>query len=504
MAPFRLLLLAACAALAAAPGAPRAAPILVTTNSVGTGGPDCTLRDAIASANTDLVTGGCAAGSGPDVITLPAGAVFSFTTPNDAEPFAGNAALPAIMSDVTIEGAGAVIERAAAATACTPTGTAAADEFRLIRATTGFPATASLTLRDLTLRNGCGESPFFTGGGAILSQNVPLTIERVTFADNASSTGGAISAPTLVVRGAHFRDNSAGNIGGAIALTGPGPLPGVTSIPEISDATFASNDAGVNGGAIAVTGPPFLPMTTVRIRNSTFSGNTALVGGTAIHATDAARLELSHVTVANNAGTINAAVMGAAVPFPIPGFTPITPVYVLRSVWLSENTGGNCGASGPFAATFATEGTNLSTDGTCSGATSAPAGQLLPLADYGGYAPTHRPRADSAGVDTSQGCTAIGNTALGTDQRGITRPRDGDGSGTSECDIGAVEILPGAPPQITAPATATTLSDQTLLFGAGFGNAIALADADNGSAPLSLQLSVSQGTLSLAATTGLT
>ena len=42
-------------------GASDAATIIVTTDSGGTGGPDCTLRDAITAANTDTPTGGCPA-----------------------------------------------------------------------------------------------------------------------------------------------------------------------------------------------------------------------------------------------------------------------------------------------------------------------------------------------------------------------------------------------------------------------------------------------------------
>src|SRR5690606_26134895 len=44
--------------------------IVVATTSGGTGGPDCTLRDAITAANTDAVKGGCQAGSGDDGIVL--------------------------------------------------------------------------------------------------------------------------------------------------------------------------------------------------------------------------------------------------------------------------------------------------------------------------------------------------------------------------------------------------------------------------------------------------
>ncbi len=56
-----------------------AATITVTSASGETGGPDCTVRDAITAANTDTATGGCPAGSGADVIELPAGVTITLT-----------------------------------------------------------------------------------------------------------------------------------------------------------------------------------------------------------------------------------------------------------------------------------------------------------------------------------------------------------------------------------------------------------------------------------------
>ena len=77
-------------ALACAAAASHAATITVTSTAETTGGPACTMRDAITAANSDLATGGCPQGVGPDVIVLPAGALFTFTVANDLEPFARN------------------------------------------------------------------------------------------------------------------------------------------------------------------------------------------------------------------------------------------------------------------------------------------------------------------------------------------------------------------------------------------------------------------------------
>jgi hypothetical protein len=60
---------------------------------------------------------------------------------------------------------------------------------------------------------------------------------------------------------------------------------------------------------------------------------------------------------------------------------------------------------------------------------------LGPLQDNGGPTLTFAPLAGSPAVDQGSpaGCPA-------TDQRGVSRPRDGDGVGGARCDIGAVEV----------------------------------------------------------------
>ena len=65
----RLLLLGGLLGLATPAGA---ATLTVNSTANTTGGPNCTLRDAITAANFDTVTGGCPAGSGADTIILSA------------------------------------------------------------------------------------------------------------------------------------------------------------------------------------------------------------------------------------------------------------------------------------------------------------------------------------------------------------------------------------------------------------------------------------------------
>ena len=59
---------------------------------------------------------------------------------------------------------------------------------------------------------------------------------------------------------------------------------------------------------------------------------------------------------------------------------------------------------------------------------------LAGLANNGGATPTHALGVGSVAIDagTNQNCSAI-------DQRGVQRPIDGDGNGSSVCDVGAYE-----------------------------------------------------------------
>src|SRR5918996_2762125 len=71
--------------------------------------PPCSLREAIRSANVDTAIGGCAAGAGPDTITLPRG-TYKLAIPNgptDADEDNGGTGDLDILADLTIRGAGA-------------------------------------------------------------------------------------------------------------------------------------------------------------------------------------------------------------------------------------------------------------------------------------------------------------------------------------------------------------------------------------------------------------
>ena len=91
--------------LLAGPGGVQAANIAVdVTNDELNGDADCSLREAIQAANTDSAVSGCAAGSGADTITVPAG-TYRLRRVGAGED--GNATGDLdVLQDVTILGAG--------------------------------------------------------------------------------------------------------------------------------------------------------------------------------------------------------------------------------------------------------------------------------------------------------------------------------------------------------------------------------------------------------------
>lgn len=233
-------------------------------------GVSCTLADAIRSANTDTAVGGCAAGAGIDLITLDTDVILTEADGLILDELTG---LPAITTELTLQGNGHTIGR-----------DAAADNFRLM-----VIQNATVTLDNVTLSGGSG-----TYGGAIYSLRATLTLDDVTISGNTAETsGGAIhqSRGRLTLTGSTLSGNSAG-IGGALytyrgtldasetTISGNGAEDGsggglvitYRSTADLTATTISDNAAGVGGGL-------HLSDSSVTVSGSLISGNTAELGG---------------------------------------------------------------------------------------------------------------------------------------------------------------------------------------------------------------------------------
>ncbi|MFP3940547.1 MAG: IPTL-CTERM sorting domain-containing protein [Thermoanaerobaculia bacterium] len=207
-------------------------------------GPDAvtSLPEAICAANGT---------AGADVIELQAGALYTISSPHNF--WYGPTGLPAVSSEITVEGNGAVIERDATAANFRLFYVAGDLHPVLTPANPGDPrrepSPGHLTLRDLTLRNGLAQGGAADGGGAgaglggaIYNQGT-LLLDRVTATSNEARGGNAQEVPTVGVVGG----GGLGGAGGGSAGFGGGG--GFRDSGGASDGGDFLGDEGGSGSA---------------------------------------------------------------------------------------------------------------------------------------------------------------------------------------------------------------------------------------------------------------
>jgi CSLREA domain-containing protein len=242
----------------------RAATITVdsTADSLANDG-NCTLREAILAANSDATVDGCAAGSGPDVVVVPAGTYQLMG--NDGED-AGLTGDLDITDDLELVGAGATTTfiRPPRPTPCSflclP----------LDRVLDVDPAGAGKSVRisGLTLEGG-----FVTdGGGAVRNRGTLKVTDSVIAGGHTEGAGGGIlSFGSLRIERSAIHDNNFKVEGGSSIPTQLGGGIRALGPLEVIDSTIAGNSANTGGG-ISAAGP-------VTLVRSTVSANIASTGG---------------------------------------------------------------------------------------------------------------------------------------------------------------------------------------------------------------------------------
>jgi sugar lactone lactonase YvrE len=380
----------------------------------------------------------------------------------------------------------------------------------------------TVTVSGVTIENGNLSTGSFPEGANLYGGGIAnagaLTLSNCVVSGNAAGTGefpyysngyggGIFNSGTLTVSNCTVSGNSAnvGEFGFNVNAYGGGIANSGTL--TVSDSTFTGNTANVGafayyadgyGGGIANSG-------TLTLLNSTISGNSSNLGAFGLQMSgygggiaNSGTLTLSNTTIWGNsdsvgefsggvnlfgAGIVNGqSVYGGAI-------TNVGTMTVKDSIVANHPSGGNCGG------TIASQGYNLSDDGTCAasftqtGDLNNTAAGLDPggLKTNGGSTQTIALLAGSAALDAIplnpvNYCTDTSGNAVTTDQNGVTRPQ-----GTA-CDMGAYELPETQAGQtsqtvtFTQPAPASASYNGTFLVAAQSSSGLAVTlSVDSGS-----------------------
>ncbi len=252
---------------------------------------NCTLREAITTANSDQPIADCAQGNLNDTIEFN-------LAPSSTITLTSSEQLPTITSNITVNGLGR-------------------DDLEISGNNTSRifylkSSSASLTLNDLTLTYGRTyhrtlpdnfDDPIYSGGAILAVEDSNLTINRSSISkSDARIFGGAIFADegtNVTITASTISDSSASGGGGGIAMVGDSTL-------IFDNSVITGNDAERgNGGGIFARGnnldasPLFQTKPTVTIRESSVSDNRGAYGA-GINVTGAETITLTNSTVAGN------------------------------------------------------------------------------------------------------------------------------------------------------------------------------------------------------------
>ncbi len=242
------------------------------------------------------------------------------------------------------------------------------------------------------------------GGGGAISTSSVLTLHQCTLSENyAAGSGGAIlmTAGTLAITDSTFSGNLAGAHGGAIKMD--------AGTATLSQSTLHGNTGPATGGGLSLFGG------SVSLTHCTVAGNLSPEGsGGGLYLINGSSLSVHNTIIAGNGS-----------------LSPEADLDLQGATLTRTGTnliGNHTGASADFPAGLPNG------NGDYVGTAAAPLDALLgPLAAHGGPTQTRLPLVGSPVLDRATGIVPA------LDQRGLSRPRDGDGDFVFVADIGAVE-----------------------------------------------------------------
>ena len=255
-----------------------------------------------------------------------------------------------------------------------------------------------------------GNTAGINGGG--IDTTVGLALINTTFISNTAGVrGGGVNnyLGTMSINNNTFSLNVSGGYGGGISND--------AGTATINSSTFNDNAAN-SGGGLQNSG-------TLNVTNSTVSGNHATNGnGGGLYWVTPGSIGVLNTTIANNTATTQGGNIYAG--------GSANASIMLKNTLVAQGAPTNCEAS------ISSQGHNLESANSCglnaAGDKISVNPQLGSLQNNGGTTWTHALLTGSPAIDagTNSGCPA-------TDQRGVSRPIDGNHDGSALCDIGAVE-----------------------------------------------------------------
>lgn len=434
-----------------------------TTDDENNSDGDCSLREAIISANNNSAQDACVLnGSAPYTINVPAGTYNLNVLTTNGEDAAAQGDLDLLVS-MTIAGAGSgntIID-----------GNATDRVFHIHNGST-------VTLENMTIQNGDTQNSGEDGGGILAESSAPLTIlSCVIDGNSALDRGGGlyVDGSTLNITNSTMSGNSANNRAGGLNLqdcnttingsTISGNIctnnraGGMYVYAEFGDAmltinnsTISGNTAGGSyGGGIAILGIQGRTMTS-EITNSTISGNFASTNGGGIlllqgASAGTAILNLNYCTITGNTCSTNTGSNSNGGGFAIINNATAT----IKSCIISGNHDAtDSGADDCLnnSGTFNSSGYNIiGVSGNAEGCVfsngnqtgdATPSGAIgtvlnATLGNNGGSTQTHLLTSGSDALDIIPNGTNDCGGTVSTDQRGVTRPSN------TNCDAGSVE-----------------------------------------------------------------
>ncbi|MFN8442693.1 MAG: glycoside hydrolase family 88 protein [Caldilineaceae bacterium] len=385
----------------------------------------------------------------------------------------------------------------------------------------GIYNSGELTLRDVAVTGNWSIPPLAMGGGIYNANGAKLTLDHVLIRGNRSNESGAglANGGVVIIRNSEISQNesgSSGGLGGGILNLSPGKiyiqidangnwLPGATNIAKneatsagaiqnmgeirmvhttinnnfsstgiggiwnygtlsMVESSFVNNGAGEGIVAGIWNQGSFEMVRSLLANNYTPDtiggfynvGNASFINSTISnnHAREEAGIANNGVLTMTNSTVSNNVISD---PYrPIGSGLSNHATATLVNTIVSGNTNYNC------SGTITSLGGNLSSDNSCSfnraDDLNATNPKLNALAENGGATQTYALAVDSPAVDS-----ANDSQCPTTDQRGLPRPKDGNGDGNARCDRGAFE-LQGVPSQATITIGVDTVPDDILNF----------------------------------------